>query len=116
MQLEGATHSLSATAASVGGGSVCLEEIDGLSFGISGTLESLVLWHHDTSGFLARITAVLSCVQINVASIRTSRVERGENAITVIEVDGHLVDEVSALFRQMPAIARVVVMPSLPGF
>lgn len=116
MKLEGPTRSLSVTAASVGGGSILLEEIDGLSFGIAGTLETLVLWHHDTSGFLARITAVLSCVQINVASIRTSRVERGENAITVIEVDGHLTAEVSALFQKMPAIARVVVMPPLPGF
>lgn len=114
--LKGVAQSLTLTAASIGGGSISLEEIDGLPVSIPGTLEVLVFWHHDTSGFLARITAVLACVQVNVASIRTSRVERGENAITVIEIDGHLPEEVPNLFRKIPAIERLVTLPPLPGF
>ncbi len=54
-----------------------LTEIDGLPAEIRGTLETLVLWHRDTPGFLARVTAVLACLEINVASIRTGRVDRG---------------------------------------
>lgn len=114
--LKGVTQSLILTAASVGGGSISLEEIDGLPVSIPGTLEALILWHHDTSGFLARITAVLACVQVNVATIRTSRVQRGENAITVIEIDGHLPKEVSNLFKKMPSVERFIVLPQLPGF
>lgn len=115
IHLKGPTRQLSLAGASVGGGSVCIQEVDGLPVEIRGTLETLVLWHQDTPGFLARITAVLACVQINVASIRTSRLERGENAITAIEVDGSLPDEVSALLRKTPAIARFVRLPVLPG-
>lgn len=115
IHLKGSSRQLSLTGASVGGGSVCIQEVDGLPVEIRGTLETLVLWHQDTPGFLARITAVLACVQINVASIRTSRLERGENAITAIEVDGSLPDEVSALLRKTPAIARFTRLPVLPG-
>jgi len=116
LNLTGPTRSLSLTAASVGGGSVLLQEIDGQPVEIHGTLETLVLWHHDTPGFLARVTAVLACVQVNVATIRTSRSERGETAITSIEVDGQLPAEVSALLRKTPAITRLAVLAPLPGF
>ena len=116
IELSGRTRQLALTGASVGGGSVGIVEIDGLPVEIHGTLETLVLWHQDTPGFLAGITAVLACVHINVATIRTSRLQRGEDAITAIEVDGTLPDEVGALLRRAPSIARFVRLPVLPGF
>lgn len=116
IELSGSTRTLLLTGASIGGGSVDIVEIDGLPVEIRGTLETLVLWHPDTSGFLASITAVLACVHINVATIRTSRLQRGEEAITAIEVDGTLPDEVSALLRRAPSITRFVRLPILPGF
>lgn len=114
--LQGATRTLALTAASIGGGSVHLQEIDGLAVEIHGTLETLVCWHQDTPGFLARITAVLACVQVNVATIRTSRLGRGEEAITAVEVDGRLPGEVAALLEKSPTINRLVILPPLPGF
>jgi L-serine dehydratase len=116
VDLSGPTRSLSLTAASIGGGSVCLLEIDGYLQEIHGTLETLVLWHQDTPGFLARVTAVLACLQLNVATIRTSRRERGETAVTAVEIDGALPAEVSALLRKAPAITRVAVLAPLPGY
>ncbi len=116
MVLEGPTRSITLIAASIGGGSVRLQEINSLPVDISGTLETLLLWHHDTPGFLARITAVLACVQINVASIRTSRFERGEMAITAIEMDGSLPSEVIALFKKITFITRLLLLSPLPGF
>jgi len=114
--LQGPTHSLTLVAASIGGGSVRLQEINDLPVDISGTLEALILWHNDTPGFLARITAVLACVQINVATIRTSRFERGETAITVVEIDNSLPSEVAALLKKVPSINRLLVLSPLPGF
>lgn len=114
--LQGSTHSLTLVAASIGGGSVRLQEIDALPVDISGTLEALILWHNDTPGFLAKITAVLACVQINVATIRTSRVQRGETAITIIEIDNSLPPEAIAFLKKIPAINRLLVLSPLPGF
>ncbi len=116
IRVEGTERSLTLVAASVGGGSVVLQEIDDLAIELHGTLETLLLWHHDTPGLLARVTAVLACVQVNVASIRTNRFERGEMAMTAIEVDGSLPVEVSALLRKTPIITRLLVLPPLPGF
>ena len=115
INLEGKTHQLTLVASSVGGGSISLMEIDGLPVSISGTLETLVLWHHDTPGFLACITAILACVQVNVATIRTSRLHRGEHAITIVEIDGVLPEEVPNLFKKIPAIHRLAVLPPVPG-
>ena len=65
---------------------------------------------------LARITAVLASVEINVATIRTSRRERGETAVTAVEIDGVLLPEVPALLAKSRLVARLVVLPVLPGF
>lgn len=115
LQLAGATRALTFTASSVGGGSILITEIDGLGTEIRGTLETLLLWHLDTPGFLARITAVLACVEINVASIRTSRHERGEEAMTAVEIDGRFPGEVPALLNRTRGVSRLVVLPVLPG-
>lgn len=116
LNLAGATATLSLTASSVGGGSVQIDEMDGLPVAIPGTLSTLLMSHRDTPGFLARVTAVLACVEINVAGIRTSRRERGAEALTVIEIDGHFPAEVLTLLRSVPAISRLTILPVLPGF
>jgi len=115
IELTGPSRSLALTASSVGGGSIIVTEIDGLPAEIRGTLETLILWHRDTAGFLARVTAVLACLEINVASIRTGRTDRGQSAITAVEIDGVLPPEVPALLSKTPAVARLVVLPVLPG-
>ena len=115
LEMTGASRSLSVIASSIGGGSIVVTDIDGLPAELRGTLETLLLWHKDTPGFLARITAVLACLEINVASIRTSRTDRGQNALTAVEIDGALPSEVPALLARMPAVARLEVMPVLPG-
>lgn len=116
LNLTGASAMLTLTASSVGGGSIQLYELDGYPVAIPGKLAALLMWHRDTPGFLARVMAVLACVEINVASIRTSRRERGAEALTVIEIDGCFPAEVLALLRSVPAISRLTTLPVLPGF
>lgn len=115
VEAHGCSSKITLVASSVGGGSIVATEVDGLPADLRGTLETLVLWHRDTPGFLARVTAVLACLEINVASIRTGRFHRGQEALTTVEVDGALPPEVSGLFAKTPAISRLVVIPVLPG-
>ncbi len=114
--LEGASRALTLRGSSVGAANVVIEEIDDMAIEIRGTLETLVLWHNDAPGFLASVTAVLACAQINVATIRTSRLERGETAITAVEVDGRIPAEIPALLDKSAFIHRLVILPPLPGF
>ncbi|MES2307407.1 MAG: L-serine ammonia-lyase, iron-sulfur-dependent subunit beta [Verrucomicrobiota bacterium] len=104
------------TAESVGGGSILLRQIGPFSVEIRGALETLVIWHLDTPGFLSRITAVLACAELNVASIRTSRFERGEQTLTTIEIDGTFPSDVLAVIQRSRTIQRLVRLPILPGF
>jgi len=115
VQILGAKATSLLTAASIGGGSIRIIELDDFPVEISGRLETLLLWHRDTSGFLARVTAILGSMELNVASIRTSRKERGEEALTTIEIDETFPPEVVALLRRMPAISRLNILPILPG-
>lgn len=115
IHLAGPETSLLLTGSSVGGGSIRIEELDGFPVAMVGRLETLLLWHRDHPGFLARITAILACVELNVAGIRTSRKERGQDTLTTIEIDGTFPPEVLALLPCMPAISRLTVLPVLPG-
>jgi len=116
LKLRRGDTTLIVQASSVGGGSILVERIDLFPVEIRGTLETLVIWHVDTPGFLSRVTAVLACADLNVASIRTSRLERGEQALTTIEIDGTVPQEVLALFQHVRAIQRIVRLPVLPGY
>lgn len=106
----------SVEAASTGGGAVLITGIDGHGVDLTGRLDTLLLWHADTPGFLARITALLACVEINVATIRTSRTERGEAALTAVEIDSRFPPPLLALLAHVPSVQRHAVLPVLPGY
>jgi L-serine dehydratase len=107
---------LTIRAASVGGGSIQIQQIGPFPVDIRGALVTLVFWHLDLPGFLARITALLACAELNVASIQTSRFERGEQALTVIEVDGKCPRDLLSVMGGMRILKRMARLPVLPGF
>ena len=98
-------------AASIGGGSVEVTQIDRFSTLLTGTLDVLAIWHQDRPGFLAHVTAVLACVSSNIATIRTSRRHRGADALTVIELDAVPHSEVGALLQKMDHVEKLRILP-----
>ncbi len=101
------------TAASIGGGNVEVSEVDGFATLLSGSLDTLAIWHQDRPGFLAHVTAILACVSANIATIRTARRHRGSGALTVIELDAPPEPEVAALLAKIDHVERVRVLPRL---
>jgi len=116
LSLQSGERRESVAAASTGGGAVLITGIDGHDVDLTGRLDTLLLWHADTPGFLARITALLACVEINVATIRTSRTERGEAALTAVEIDCRFPPPLLALLAHVPSVHRHAVLPVLPGY
>lgn len=106
-------QTLSIVAASVGGGNVEISEINGFATSLTGSLDSLVIWHDDRPGFLAHVTAVFACVEANIATIRTARRHRGSDAITVIELDTPPEPEVVAMLGKISHVHRERVLPRL---
>ena len=99
---DGESHTI--TAASVGGGMIEVRAIDDHTTSFDGQLETLILWHEDKPGLLARVTALLACVEANIATLRTSRHGRGAEALSVIEVDAPLPDDCLSLMNRSAAI------------
>ncbi|AHF92887.1 serine dehydratase [Opitutaceae bacterium TAV5] len=108
------TPHLTMTGASLGGGIIEVSDIDGYATSFRGDLDTLVCWHEDKSGFLARITAIVACVEANIATLRTSRSGRGNHALTVIETDGPLPADALSLLSRIPWLTRLRTVPPLP--
>lgn len=99
---------------SIGGGMIVIGKVDGYATSFSGESETLVLWHRDNSGYLAKVTTLLACVEANIGTIRTSRRGRGAEALTVLEVDAPLPEDLLRLLGCVPATRQVRNLGKLP--
>jgi L-serine dehydratase len=72
---------------SLGAGRILVQEIDGYPVEVTGNLHTIVLVAEDRKGSIARITGILAEHEINIATLRLSRKERGGDAFMVIECD-----------------------------
>jgi L-serine dehydratase len=72
---------------SLGAGRVLVTEIDGYPVEINGTCYSIVLLAADIKGSIARVTHILSNCDVNIATLRLTRKQRGGDAFIVIECD-----------------------------
>lgn len=107
----GQAEALVLVASSVGGGSIEVISVDSYAVRFSGSLDTLVIWHEDRSGFLAHVTAVLACIDSNIATIRTARTHRGADALTVLELDAPPRAEAVALLREIDHVKKLRVLP-----
>jgi L-serine dehydratase len=108
----GESHVLEA--ASTGGGMIEVRSVDGYATSFGGRSETLLLWHADTPGFLAKVTTLLACAEANIATIRTSRHGRGADAFSVIEVDQPLPEDCLSVMSRMSAVRALRHFPRLP--
>ncbi len=72
---------------SLGAGRVAVTEIDGFPVEVHGNHHTIVLVAEDVKGSVARIAGILAENEINIATLRLTRKQRGGDAFMVIEVD-----------------------------
>jgi len=87
MRMERGDVSATMTGSSLGAGRVAVTEIDGYPVEVTGNFHTIVLVAEDRKGSIARITGVLAEHEINIATLRLTRKERGGDAFMVIECD-----------------------------
>jgi L-serine dehydratase len=75
------------TGASLGAGRVLVSDIDGYPVEVTGNLNTVVLVAEDVKGSIARIAGLLAENNINIATLKLTRKERGGDAFMAIEVD-----------------------------
>ena len=100
-------------AASVGGGSILVQYLDGLAVGFSGEKTTLVIRHTDEPGAIATVTHMLSSMRINIAAMRVFRREAGGEAIMAIELDQRPRDSLISALKILPAISDVTLLDQI---
>ena len=100
--LERNGRSAQMVGASLGAGRVRVNEIDGYPVEVSGNLHTIVLVAGDQKGSVARIAGLLADADLNIATLKLSRKERGGDAFMVIEVDEQPGESVRDVIRALP--------------
>lgn len=77
---------------SIGGGKIRISNIDGNEVNFNGDYPTLLLRYYDKKGFVSLISSILAQNEINIATMKVSRVE--DIATMVVEMDGPIGDEV----------------------
>lgn len=107
LRLEGpAGERLELQGASLGGGRVRIQAIDGLETSFSGDMPTLIIRNEDRPGQVHEVTGALSRRGVNIASMRLFRDKRGGFAVMVIESDQPIGDEVVRELQAQKGILR----------
>ena len=88
LKLSGADgNSLEIVASSIGGGSVVINQIDGVDADITASYPTLIIKNTDKPGHVAMVASLLGKHDINIATMRIHRDKRGGTAVMIIECD-----------------------------
>lgn len=108
----GSGRKMEVVGASVGGGAVCLQELDGFTVDLSGTLPSVIILNKDVKGVVSAVTSFLSEQGINIATMALHRDTRGGLATMVLELDtNRAMPGPDEIMGAHPAIVRVIALP-----
>ena len=103
--LYGEDSQVSVQGASVGGGNILINRINGMAVEISGQFTTLIVLQRDAPGTIAHVTELLGSNGINIANFRLAREQKGGTAVMTIEIDG---DAGKELNRQVAALENVL--------
>ena len=75
--------------ASVGGGNIVVDMINGMNVSFTGEYNTLLVMHKDRPGVISNVTNLMHFKheELNIANFRLSRQKKGGDAIMIIEVD-----------------------------
>ncbi|MBE6033517.1 L-serine ammonia-lyase, iron-sulfur-dependent subunit beta [Aminipila sp.] len=93
--------------ASVGGGNVRIEKIDGYEIGISGELPTIFVKQDDQKGVISHVATILADNGINIATMKVSRMQKSKDAICVIEIDDSVDTNILEKLKLHPHIQLV---------
>lgn len=101
--------------ASIGGGNIRISHIGEFEVHLTGKYPALVVVHNDRPGVVNKITTILARYGINIAYMKLSRKNRGEEAMMILETDDELSDELVEDCCAVPEIIRAFGIPSIRG-
>lgn len=101
---------LSVRAASVGGGRVLIQELNGLEVNFSGEENTLIIRHRDMPGAIAQVSSLLAGADVNIATMRVFRQKAGGSAVMALELDRLPDPSIVAALRCLRGIGDVTLL------
>lgn len=106
---------LEVIAASIGGGRIRIENLNGQRAGFSGECPTLIVTNVDRPGLVAEVTLMLQQASVNIANMYLHRSGRGGSAIMILECDQPIPKHVLDLIRAMDGIFGVTYLDLQEG-
>ena len=103
-------ESVTVQGASVGGGSILVDELNGMAVHVTGQNNTLVVLHKDKPGAIAAVTNFMAYSGVNIGSFRLARAQKGGTAVMTIEVDGDIPEILVENLKILPNIIHVVLI------
>jgi len=109
IRLTGASgKTVTVEAASIGGGRIRVERLDGMDASFSGDYPTLIVRHADHPGLVARVSLELEKYYVNIANMQLRRSGRGGTAVMVLECDQPIPVIVLDELRELEGVEKVI--------
>ncbi|PYI52025.1 L-serine ammonia-lyase, iron-sulfur-dependent subunit beta [Paenibacillus flagellatus] len=93
--------------ASIGGGNIEVLGVNGFDVKFTAMYPTLIVLHDDRPGMIADVTRVLSRENVNIGHMSVDRKGRSGEALTVIDTDSSLTDDVVREVAQLATVRDV---------
>ncbi len=105
----------SVVGASVGGGNIRVDEVNGLRVDFNGDYSTILIIHLDRPGVIADVTQLMRVKYpyANIANFRLSRRVRGGESIMTIEIDGAASEGMAADLREVDNVMNALLIKRL---
>ena len=100
-------RTLEVQAASLGGGRILVNKLDGIRVNFTGDAPTLIVHNLDKPGCVADVTSLLSRNGVNIATMQLYRNYRGGYAVMVVETDQNIAAEALELLRHLDGVTKV---------
>lgn len=111
IEAEGKGKHVAIRGASIGGGQVRIQELNGFPIEASCLMDTILIVHKDSPGVLANIASTLNAAGYNIGNLRLTRTQRQGDVITVIENDSRADEKTVELLEHLDEVLRVISMP-----
>lgn len=111
LQLTGAGgRTLDIVAESIGGGSIRVCSIDGITANFSGEHNTLIVHNLDAPGHVTAVSSALTQRQVNIATMQLYRSDKGGYAVMVLECDQPIPEDIGQWLRHIDGILKITIL------
>ena len=98
--------------ASVGGGNILVNQIDGLKVEFNGENSTILVMHRDKPGVIAAVTQLMhwEYAELNISNFHLARQRKGGDAIMTIEIDGQPPEKLIHAIRNIEHVTNAILV------